>query len=255
MAKLDTYTNKYSTVKLVREEDGILLMTFHTDGGALRWSAVAHREFSEVFHDIANDPENKVVIMTGAGDEFTGPRPPSGPKYSRPAAVWDRTFFEGRNLLMNLLSIEVPMISVVNGPALRHSELPLLCDIVIATENACFEDSGHFQGGLVPGDGVNVVYPLLLGLNRARYFLFTGQSIDAQKALELGLVNEVLPKGAAMERAMELARNLAEFPDMHRKYTRLILTEALKRSLQEHLGYSLMLEAAANMALPEAPKT
>ena len=84
---------------------------------------------------------------------------------ARPDALaWDKIYWEGKQLLMNLLAIEVPMISAVNGPAMRHSELPLLCDIVLAAEEASFQDAGHFGGGLVPGDGVHAVYPLLLGL-------------------------------------------------------------------------------------------
>ena len=75
---------------------------------------------------------------------------------------------------MNFLNIEVPVISAVNGPAWRHSELPLLADIVLAADTAQFQDSAHFTGGLVPGDGMHIVYPLLLGVNRARYFLLTG---------------------------------------------------------------------------------
>ena len=84
---------------------------------------------------------------------------------ARPDALaWDKIYWEGKQLLMNLLAIEVPMISAVNGPAMRHSELPLLRDIVLAAEEASFQDAGHFGGGLVPGDGVHAVYPLLLGL-------------------------------------------------------------------------------------------
>ena len=88
---------------------------------------------------------------------------------------------------MNLLNIEVPMISAVNGPAMRHSEMPLLCDIVLAAEEASFQDFRYFVGGLMPGDGVHIVYPLLLGLNRGRYFLLTGQTISAAEAKTLGL--------------------------------------------------------------------
>ena len=83
----------------------------------------------------------------------------------RAPADWDKTYWEGKHLLWNLLDIEVPMISAINGPALRHSELPLLCDIVLASETATFQDSGHFVNGLVPGDGMHIVYPMLLGLN------------------------------------------------------------------------------------------
>jgi enoyl-CoA hydratase/carnithine racemase len=254
MAKFEDYANKYKTVKMERQ-DGILQMTLHTDGKELRWNMLPHGELPDAFHNIGSDRENRVIILTGTGSEFSGPKPtPGAPRYRWAVQDFDRVFWEGRNLLMNMLNIEVPMISAVNGPAMRHSELPLLCDIVLAADTACFEDSGHFNGGLVPGDGVNIVYPLLLGMNRGRYFLFTGQSIGAAEAKQLGLVNEVMPQADLLARAWTLARQLNQHPILHLKYTRMVLTEQLKRQVQEHLGYSLMLEGMASMERPEAPK-
>ena len=157
-------------------------------------------------------------------------------------------------MLQNLLNIDAPMISAVNGPATRHSELPLLCDIVLASETACFHDSGHFENGQVPGDGVNIVYPLLLGLNRARYFMLMGQSLSAQEALRLGLVNEVLPPDELLARAWEIAEKLVKHPPLQLKYTRMVLTEELRRRLQEHVGYSLILEAMADQERPDPPQ-
>jgi len=108
---------------------------------------------------------------------------------------------------MNLLNIEIPVISAINGPAWRHSEIPLLCDIVLAAETAQFQDSAHFTSEVVPGDGMHIVYPLLLGMNRGRYFLMTGQTLDAAEALRLGLVAEVLPPDKLMARAWSSPRS------------------------------------------------
>jgi hypothetical protein len=92
---------------------------------------------------------------------------------------------------MNLLNIEVPVIAAINGPAVRHAEIPLLSDIVLASENATIQDSAHFNGGLVPGDGVHIVFPLLMGTNRGRYFLLTGQVLDATEADPAGQQAEI----------------------------------------------------------------
>ena len=241
MATLDEYANKYQSVRMERR-DGILQITLHTNGGSLQWGGTPHEELPQVFLDIGSDPENRVVIMTGAGDAFTGP---PGTRESRPRRSpnqWDKTYWEGKHLLMNLLDIEVPMISAINGPALRHSELPLLCDIVLASENAAFQDSGHFINGLIPGDGMHVIYPMLLGLNRGRYFLLTGQTIDAPKALELGLVSEVLPREELLPRAWALAEQLAEQSPLVLRYSRVLLTQYVKRMMHELLGYGLALE-------------
>ena len=241
MVTLDEYANKYQSVRMERR-DGILQITLHTNGGSLQWGSTPHEELPQAFHDIGSDPDNRVVIMTGSGDAFTGP---PGTRESRPKrspSQWDKTYREGKHLLMNLLDIEVPMISAINGPALRHSELPLLCDIVLASENAAFQDSGHFINGLIPGDGMHVIYPMLLGLNRGRYFLLTGQTIDAPKALELGLVNEVLPREELLPRAWALAEQLAEQSPLVLRYSRVLLTQYVKRMMHELLGYGLALE-------------
>jgi len=241
MATLEDYAEKYRTIRMERR-DGILQLTFHTDGGPLQWGEAPHREFPEAFRDIGSDPDTKVVIMTGTGEAFSGPRATPDARLRRTAAAWDKTYWEGKHLLLNLLDIEVPMISAINGPALRHSEVPLLCDIVLAAEETTFQDSAHVANGLVPGDGMHIVYPLLMGLNRGRYFLLTGQTLTAREAQALGLVNEVLPRHELLPRAWALAEQLAQRPRLVLRYSRVLLTQQLKRQMHELLGYGLALE-------------
>lgn len=78
------------------------------------------------------------------GDTYSGPRAAGGTRMRSMPAEWDRVYWEGKHLLMSLLDIEVPMISAINGPAWRHSEIPLLCDIVLAADDVQFQDSAHF---------------------------------------------------------------------------------------------------------------
>jgi enoyl-CoA hydratase/carnithine racemase len=241
MARYEEYSQKYQTINMERR-DGILQLTFHTNGGPLQWGEVPHRELPEAFRDLGADPDTKVVIMTGTGEAFSGPRASPDARLRRTARDWDKTYWEGKHLLMNLLDIEVPMISAINGPALRHSEIPLLCDIVLAAEETTFQDSAHFTNGLVPGDGMHIVYPLLLGLNRGRYFLLTGQTLTAHQAQELGLVAEVLPRQDLLPRAWALAEQLAQRPALVLRYSRVMLTQHLKRLMHDLLGYGLALE-------------
>ena len=241
MASLDQYADKYQNIRMERRQ-GILQMTFHTNGGPLQWGSGPHSEFPLAFADVGSDPENRIVIMTGTGDAFSGPPGTAAGAPKRAPREWDQTYWEGKRLLTNLLDIEVPMISAINGPALRHSEIPLLCDIVLASETAAFQDSGHFTSGLIPGDGVHVVYPLLLGLNRGRYFLLTGQRIEAQEAKTLGLVNEVLPQAELLPRAWALAEQMAQQSDIVLRYSRVAMTLVVKRLMQDLLGYGLALE-------------
>jgi enoyl-CoA hydratase/carnithine racemase len=250
MAELSEYASKYSCIKMERR-NGVLQVTLHTEGGSLRWGLLPHKELPLAFHDIANDHETKVVILTGTGDEFSGPRVTNTghPLFpTRPSMeVVDALVSEGKQGLMNFLNIDVPVISAVNGPAWRHSELPLLADIVLAADTAAFQDSAHFIGGLVPGDGMHVVYPLLLGVNRARYFLLTGETLDANKAHELGLVAEVLPRDKLIARAWALADDMAKRPKSLLRLSRAVLTEHIKRHMQDYLGFGLYVEMLALM--------
>lgn len=243
--RYEDYRNAFETVRFKRE-DGILEMAVHTNGGPLQWGRLPHQELEQSFLAVGRDRENKVIILTGTGDEFCGPAASADPqhlkKHLHSTDDWAELACESKNLLLNLLAIDVPMIAAVNGPALRHAELPIMCDIVLASDTAAFQDSAHFVGGLVPGDGVHVVFPLVMGYNRGRYFLLTGQRIEADEAKQVGLVNEVLSPAALLPRAWDLARQIMLQPDINRRHTRILLTEVLRRQMNELLPYGLALE-------------
>jgi enoyl-CoA hydratase/carnithine racemase len=248
MSKLKDYQNKYSQIRF-RREDGILEMAIHYNGGPAIWTVDEnglHRELGDAFYDVGRDRDNKVVIFTGTGDNFlVALDGKHGPPYD--AILLDRIIKEGKDLIFNLLDIEVPVIGAVNGKAVMHGELPLLADIVIASETTRFSD-GHFSRGAVPGDGDHVLWTMWLGPNRGRYFLMTGQEIDAKEALQLGLVGEVVPLDRLLGRAWELARDIAKKPELVRRYAHVVLTQHLKRRLLEDHGYGLTAEMLAFMS-------
>lgn len=245
MISLEDYAERYRTIAL-RRRNHILELTFHTNGGPLQWGPVAHEEWPDAFARIGEDRENRVVIMTGTGDMFSGPEGSRETAPTRTPFEWERTRWEGTALLMNLLNIQVPVISAVNGPALRHADTPLLADIVLACNEAVFQDSGHFMSDTVPGDGMHVVMPLLMGLNRARYFLYTGQAISAAEAHAMGLVNEVVPREELLPRAWMLAESLVEKPPLVLRYTRLLLTQQVRSAMHDLLGLGLAVEGLAS---------
>ena len=240
---LAEYADRYRHVALTRT-DGVLEARLHTDGGPLVWGDGPHTELGYCFADIGADPENRVVVLTGTGDEFIARLDESWVGAMTPPK-WDKIFQHGRRLLQNLLAIEVPVVAAINGPATVHAELALLSDITVASDQTWFRDAPHFRYGTVPGDGVHVVWPMLLGPNRGRYFLLTGQKLSAGEARDLGVVNEVVAHDRVVPRAHELATQLAAQPDVTLRYTRAAFTHHLKRLMHDNLGYGLALEGLA----------
>ena len=244
-SRFEDYKDKYQDIRMERRK-GVLEVTLHNKGGPMLWNESIHREFGYACADIGADRENKVVIITGTGDDFCADIDFStfGDDLFTPEG-WDKVYWEGKRLLMNLLDIEVPMIAAVNGPALVHAEIAVLCDIVLASNTAIFQDAPHFKNGTVPGDGVHLIWPLLLGLNRGRYFLLTGQKLSAQQAFNLGVVNEVMPREDLLLRAWTLAEELVQQPPLTLRYARVSMTQQLKRMMLDGLGYGLALEGLA----------
>ncbi|API58692.1 crotonase [Tardibacter chloracetimidivorans] len=248
MSKRPAYFDKYQTLNFERHDDGVLVVTYHSDGGPVLYCDTHHAEWAPAFTDIGMDRDNRVVIFTGTGDTFIDKhghweRPMKQPRHYE-IAIYDQTM-----MFRRLLEIEVPVICAVNGPALIHSELVVVGDITLCSEKAVFADDGHFPSGEAPGDGIVPVWQELLGVNRGTYFVLTGQRIDAHTALELGIANEVLPHEELMPRALDLAHSMATYTDLTLRATRLCTVDRWKRVVSEKIGfgYGMNLECMAHM--------
>jgi len=249
MVKFDTYREAFPNARLSRKPNGVLEVALHTDGGKLVFNGHTHEQFVHLFHVIGEDHANRVVILTGSGDAFMDAISPEGFDFFSPQG-YDKILREGRKVLSNILDIEVPMISALNGPVLLHSEYALLTDIILATPQTVFQDKPHFEFGIVPGDGVNLLWPEVIGSIRGRYFILTRQLLDAPTAKDWGVVNEIVPADRLLARAHEIADGIAALPPLTSRYTRIALTQKLRRILDEGSGYSLALEgiSAADVA-------
>ncbi len=249
MIKFDTYRDSFSNARLHRSKSGVLEVALHTDGGTLVFNGYTHEQFVDLFHAIGSDPDNRVVILTGSGEAFMESISPEGFDFFSPRG-YDKIYREGKKVLMNILDIEVPLIAAVNGPVRLHSEYILLADIVLATPATVFQDKPHFELGIVPGDGVNLLWQEAIGNVRGRYFILTRQELDAETAKEWGAVNEIVPADKLLARAREIAERLTKLPPLTTRYTRIALTQKLRRIVDEGVGYGLALEgiSAADVA-------
>lgn len=249
---LSDYANRYRCLKFERDS-GVLQITLHTDGGPFAFDRQTHNDFGMAFTQVADDPENKVVILTGTGDRFCSDfdygsfGPAEGEDWP---TEWVDTRSHGRKMLMSFIGIDVPVIAAINGPVLSHSELPLLADVVLASDTTIFQDATHFRMGIPPGDGVHVVWTTLIGLNRGRHFLLTGRQMSAQEALELGVVAELLPPDDLLDRAWDLARSWAEFSRNVLCATRSLLTLEWQRLLTSQLDAGLAYEGLGVASRP-----
>jgi enoyl-CoA hydratase/carnithine racemase len=255
MAEFNTYRESFPNARLARKPNGVLEVALHTDGGKLVFNGHTHEQLVDLFHAIGEDRGNRVVILTGSGDAFMDTISPEGFDFFSPQG-YDKILREGRKVLSNILDIEVPMITALNGPVLLHSEYALLTDIILATPDTVFQDKPHFDFGIVPGDGVNLLWPEVIGSIRGRYFILTRQRLDAQTAQDWGVVNEIVPADRLLARAREIADGLAALPPLTSRYTRIALTQKLRRIVDEGAGYSLALEgiSAADVARATAQK-
>jgi len=249
MAQFDAYKDAFPNARLTRSTAGVLEIVLHSNGGTLVFDGYTHEQFVDLFNAVGRDSANRVVILTGTGDAVMEEIAPGGFDFFTPTG-YDKIYREGKKVLMNLLDIEVPMIAALNGPIRLHSEYALLCDIVIASPDTVFQDKPHLQLGIVPGDGMHVIWPEVIGSVRGRYFLLTRQELDAKTAKEWGVVNEIVAKPELMNRARTIAATLAAIPPLTSHLTRVALTQRLRRLIEEGVGYGLALEgiSAAEVA-------
>jgi enoyl-CoA hydratase/carnithine racemase len=246
------YFTRYNQVHMKRDTNGILEVRLHTRGGPCLFGPRTHQHMVDAFYDISRDPDTRVMILTGTGDSWIAAFDESQATESDDFTIprnWYRVYWEGKKVLQNLLDIDVPVIAAVNGPALVHSEYILTCDAVLAADTAIFQDLPHLAFGLVPGDGVHVLWPHVLGPVRGRYFLATQQKIGAEEALRLGVVNEVLAPEALLPRARALAQQLAALPTLTLRYMRVATSQRIKEMLVRELGHGLALQGLSGAAL------
>lgn len=239
------YFSAFRSLNLSRDPQGILVASFHTNGGPFTFTAQDHTEFVEAFYRISQDRANKIVILTGAGGEFIPTIDFSTFGNVADPVVWSQVHDEGVQILENLANIRVPVIAAVEGQANVHSEYALLANVIVAGEGATFNDLPHFAGGIVPGDGIFTVWSYRAGAGRAEAFLLNPQPITAHTAREWGVVAQVVATGKALTRAKELATLYLKAPEVTRRNTRVHFIQPLKERIVREVGYGLSLEGAS----------
>ena len=240
--------------KMERREDGVLLVQAHTRGGPIQLSVENHRSLGQMLKIIGADPKNEILILTGSGDEFMMDSDSNGFKLEEEdLAHWayEYAYKDGRiNVSALINDLEIPTIGVLNGPGF-HTEICLMCDLTICSEDAIIYDL-HYDIGSVPGDGIHCCFQELLGVKRAAYALLTGEAIDAKKALEYGMVNEVVPRAKLLERAYRLADHIMTQPRTTRRLTTQIVRRPWRQRITNDLDGGFGIQMFAHLAKKKA---
>lgn len=236
----------YNTL-LVDKKDQILTITLNRPERLNAVDEVMHGELEEVFATVGRDGEVSAVVVTGAGRGFcSGGDVRAMDERGGAIALQDRPLGavsqSGRRLIHNMLWVEQPLICALNGVAAGlGATIALFCDIIYASDQARIGDT-HVRAGLVAGDGGAVIWPLLIGMAKAKELLMTGDIIDAQEAERIGLINKVVPHDELMETVMDLARRLAAGPALAVRGTKHALNKRVWNDLNLVLDMGLSLE-------------
>src|ERR1044071_5630189 len=233
--------DRYQTILIEKRASGVAVATLNRPEKLNAINARMHTELTTLTLDAEEDPEVKVLLITGAGRAFCAGGDFSG-RQDSPATGCNQTMREARQLVDNLLDCSKPVISAVNGYAMGlGANFALLTDVVVAARSATFADT-HVNMGISAGDGGQVIWPLLMGVNRAKYFLMTGDRVTAADAEQMGLVNFVVPDGTVVDAAMALAARLAAGPGKAISASKMAINTYMRMVSNLVLPLSLSLE-------------
>jgi enoyl-CoA hydratase len=210
-------------------------------------NATMEIELCRFFTDVSHDPETRVVVLTGQGKAFSA----GGDfDYIRegmdcPELFWNALPY-GKRLVFSLLDCSKPVIAKVNGHAMGlGATLALFCDVSFVAAHAKIADP-HVAIGFVAGDGGAVIWPQLVGYNRAKEYLFTGEALLAPEAERLGLINHAVPAEELDQRVQAYAQKVAGMPPRAVQWTKASVNIGLKQLAHSIMDASMAYEALSN---------
>lgn len=232
----------FETIHAERHGDVLRLRIDHPGSRLNAVDEVLHRELARLFRELKREDEARAVVLTGNGEAFSA----GGdfhwfPEFQKPE-VLEEVRRDGKQMIGDLLEVELPIVAAVDGPAIGlGASLALLCDVIFASKKAVFADP-HVRVGIVAGDGGAAIWPLLLGPARAKQYLLTGDSISADEAERLGLVNFVSEAEDLESDALAFAQRLARGAPLAVRYTKIAVNKLVKDAVHTAFDASMALE-------------
>ena len=225
-----------------KKENHVLWMTLNRPEVLNAANQQLHTELVEVWRTVDRDPDVHVVVVTGAGRAFSagGDLQMVEDAYRNYDEVL-RILDEARDLVYNMLNCSKPIISAINGPAVGAGlVVALLADVSIAGENARLAD-GHVRMGVAAGDHAAIIWPLLCGMAKSKYYLMTSDFVSGKEAERMGLVSLCVPDDEVLEKADAVATDLATGPRHAIRFTKRALNQWLLQA-SPIFDHSLALE-------------
>jgi len=223
------YSN-YRELKIRRPEPGILELVMGEEGEKLATvPAGMHRELADIWLDIDRDPETRVVVLRGAGKGFSAGGDLSMIEdITRDFEARARAYEEARSMVYNIINCSKIIVSAMHGPAVGAGLVAgILADISIAARSARIID-GHTRLGVAAGDHSAVIWPLLCGMAKAKYYLLLCESISGEEAERIGLVSLACEEAELRDKAMDVARKLAAGSQTALRWTKYSLNNWLR---------------------------
>jgi enoyl-CoA hydratase len=233
----------FQFLKFDLKPNGAMLVTLNRAEAMNATNARLHWELTKVWDVVNHDPEVRVIVVTGAGDRAFS----AGGDLSwisstvGNAAQVTEIFKEAGDLVFNMLACDKPIISAINGVAVGAGlAVALMADISIMAEEAKITD-GHVRIGVAAGDHSVILWPLLCGMAKAKYYLMTADFVDGKEAERIGLVSLCVPRAQLMDKAMATADKLATGSQLAIRFTKRSLNNWMRLS-QPAFDASLALE-------------
>lgn len=202
--------SNYEQLDFSRQDNGVLLITMNRPEKYNATDEQMHGELARVFRDVSDDPETRVAVITGAGKAFSAGGDLG--MVERMVGNYERVSHmlkEMSDLVYRIVDCEKPIISAINGVSVgAGTVVGLLSDISIVAEDARIGD-GHVKLGVAAGDHAAIIWPLLCGLAKARYYLLTGEMVTGAEAERIGLVSKAVPREEVLSEALRVAQVLA----------------------------------------------
>src|SRR5882762_8791033 len=221
----------YKHLTFEHKPNGVLLVTINRPEVLNAANARLHWEFTQVWLTVDADPKTRVVLVTGAGKAFSagGDLGLVEEMAGNPDALM-RTMREAGDLVYNMLDLDKPVVSAINGVAVGAGlVVALLADVSIAAEDARLTD-GHTRLGVAAGDHAAIIWPLLCGMAKARYYLLTSDFLDGREAERIGLVSLCVPAARLMDTAWDVATRLARGSQPSIRWTKRALNNWLRQA-------------------------